>query len=413
NYPLGWELMPTENTAAIHTALRRAIIALGKLPLVAYLDNGRAFKAKHFTVTNDFDNGAIAGLYARLGIATTFATPYHGQSKTVERFFGTMLEMESILPTYCGNSIGNKPARMHRGERLHRQLWEKYGGAEIAITWSQAHEILAAWFDDYATRPQRGHLDGKSPLEVFEAGRGPGVNLDDLHELMMSVEIKSATKEGVKMFGEFYYHPAIYGRREPVVAYFDTIDRSCLYLYEKTGEFICRAEPQAGVHPAALLLGSDDELEILKQELATKQRMKSLTVGPARQLLRTVVLPEHQRQLEQIGLLPDGEGKRQLPAPAKVVHIDAEKLAREVAEHARYQAEADERDFRADLMALESFDRYDRLLELTAKGVELAEEWTGFMAFYEKSDEYLESKEFWDQRIMAYAIMHRAERTSQ
>ncbi|MDH5297646.1 MAG: hypothetical protein OEV91_01350, partial [Desulfobulbaceae bacterium] len=32
NMPLGWEIMPTENTQAISSALRRAIIALGKMP---------------------------------------------------------------------------------------------------------------------------------------------------------------------------------------------------------------------------------------------------------------------------------------------------------------------------------------------------------------------------------------------
>jgi putative transposase len=169
NMPLGWELMPTENTQSIHVALRRAIITLGKMPKVAYLDNGKAFRAKHFTNSADFDNGAISGLYSRLGIQTSFATPYHGQAKTVERFFGSLLEMESIMPTYTGNSIDNKPARLHRGESLHRKLWERYGMGQNVLTIVQAHHIIAAWFDEYAQRPQRGHLNGKSPIE--EIGR--------------------------------------------------------------------------------------------------------------------------------------------------------------------------------------------------------------------------------------------------
>ena len=47
--PLGWEISPTENTQAIATAMRRAILCLGKIPQIAYLDNGRAFRSKFFS----------------------------------------------------------------------------------------------------------------------------------------------------------------------------------------------------------------------------------------------------------------------------------------------------------------------------------------------------------------------------
>ena len=48
NMPLGWEISPTENTQSIATAMRRAILCLGKIPKIAYLDNGRAFRGKFF-----------------------------------------------------------------------------------------------------------------------------------------------------------------------------------------------------------------------------------------------------------------------------------------------------------------------------------------------------------------------------
>ena len=44
--PCGWEIMPTENTASISSALRRSIIRLGKVPKIVYLDSGRAFKGQ-------------------------------------------------------------------------------------------------------------------------------------------------------------------------------------------------------------------------------------------------------------------------------------------------------------------------------------------------------------------------------
>jgi len=404
NMPLGWELMPTENTAAIHSALRRAILFLGKVPRVAYLDNGRAFKGKHFTGAKDFDNGHIAGLYARLGIATTFAWPYHGQSKTVERFFGTLLEIESILPTYTGNSITNKPARMHRGERLHRRLWERFGG-NVSLTIDQAHTIIAAWFDEYANRPQRGHLNGKSPKEIFEAGRGPGVDQVNLVELMMSIELRSISKQGVRMFGAYYYHPALYGRREPVVVRYDIQDRESLYLYEKTGEFFCRADRKIAVHPAARILGDDHDKAQLAHELETKHRIKSMTVGTARELLKKVVLPEHQRQMEAMGIPMGSEPRAEIeekPAP-----LDKEAFAKEVAEAIRLHREAEAREFEASLLRLNESDRYERLMELEAMGELLSSEWTSFMTIFEQTAAYTNYPEYWETCRMKYHLMHR------
>ena len=67
NMPLGWEIMPTENTAAISSALRRAVLRLGKYPRVIYLDNGKAFKSRFFRGSKSFDEAGYAGLYERMG----------------------------------------------------------------------------------------------------------------------------------------------------------------------------------------------------------------------------------------------------------------------------------------------------------------------------------------------------------
>jgi putative transposase len=409
NMPLGWEIMPTENTEVIHVALRRAILALGKVPKMAYLDNGRAFKGQYFNGSKDFE-GDITGLYARLGIQTTFATAYHGQAKTVERFFGTMLEIESLMPSYTGNSIGNKPARMHRGERLHIQLWERFGNGDAALTLEQAHMILAAWFDWYAARPSRSkHLKGKTPLEVFQAGRGPGVDADELALLMMAAEIKRITKEGVYLLGEYYYHPALYGLREQVVVRYDLRERGCVYIYRQDGEFLGKGLPRAKVHPMARLLGTDEDKALLEQELATKNRMKSLTVGPAKQLLRDTVLPEHGRHLAQIGLIAPADGQPG-EKPAKAVRakaINFEAVQRESEAAMRRGEEAKARETNAELMRLSEPDRYERMLELQAQGVTVDEQWNGFMEMFEKTAAYMDYKEFWQERRLSIGLLHR------
>ena len=63
---VGYEIMLEENTQAITSALRNAIINLGKYPLVCYQDNGKAFRAKFFT--GDFNESGINGLFSKLGI---------------------------------------------------------------------------------------------------------------------------------------------------------------------------------------------------------------------------------------------------------------------------------------------------------------------------------------------------------
>ena len=170
-YPLGWEVMATENVACISSAFRRACIRLGKFPRVVYLDNGKAFRARFFDGCKDFEQAGFLGLYRDLGCEVIHAWPYHGQSKPVERFFGTMHELEELTPSYTGWDIAHKPARLHRNEKLHRRLHEKLGRRPLTL--EETYEWLAYWFELYASRPQATtHLRGRTPGEVFEEGRG-------------------------------------------------------------------------------------------------------------------------------------------------------------------------------------------------------------------------------------------------
>ena len=54
---VGYEIMMSENTQCIASALRNAILNLGMIPKVVYQDNGKAFKSKFFQdkTYNDFD----------------------------------------------------------------------------------------------------------------------------------------------------------------------------------------------------------------------------------------------------------------------------------------------------------------------------------------------------------------------
>ena len=83
---VGYEIMMTESTQCIASALRNAIINLGMIPKVVYQDNGKGFKAKFFQDC-DFDEDIFNGVYANLNIHSVFAKPYNARAKVIERFF--------------------------------------------------------------------------------------------------------------------------------------------------------------------------------------------------------------------------------------------------------------------------------------------------------------------------------------
>ncbi len=406
NMPLGWEIMPTENTAAISSALRRAVMRLGKYPRVVYLDNGRAFKARFFNGT-DFDEAGYAGVYERMGCQTIFAWPYHGQSKTVERFFGTFSELERMSPTYTGTSIEKKPPRMLRGEKKHIRLHaQQFGGR--CLTLEEAHIVIAAWFDEYAKRPQRGHMLGDCPREVFIEGKGPGIDRAELTWLMMSLEIKTIHRNGITFQGQHYYHPALYGRKHPVTVRYDLQDTSSLWVFDQSGELLCEATPKEQLHPAAAQLGSEADKEQLRLHIEEKRHQEKMTTSSAMALLRDEVLPEHRRQMAAIGVMDDSAPLIESKAGKKMISFDFEKSKLEAAENIRLQQEAEARDFREGLYKLDESDRYERLVELTAQGVELDQDWTGFMTMFEKTPAYENHKEYWEACSMKYGLMYRS-----
>ncbi len=331
NHPLGWEIMPSENVACISAAFRRTCILLGKFPRVVYLDNGKAFRAKFFKGVDDFQEEGFLGLYKALGCTVIHAWPYHGQSKTIERFFGTLHDLEVFIPSYTGRDIASKPARMKRGEDLHRRLYEKMDGRPLTL--EETHRVIANWFVQYTNRvqPKTPHLAGRTPAEVFDAGRGPGVDLDRLNLLMLQKEIRTLTKDGFTHRGRSFWHEAISTRRHPVlIRYDDVLSPYTVLVYTLDGEFICEARDRnhfgiaAGMHPAAHALGTPAQIEDLSKAIALKKERERTATANLRGLLDDVVLPEMRKAQEQIQQKADVIA---LPKPAEPKPMTAEEIA--------------------------------------------------------------------------------------
>lgn len=418
-HPLGWEIMPTENTACISSAFRRTCILLGMFPKVVYLDNGRAFRAKFFKGCEDFNQAGICGLYEGLGCQVIHAWPYHGQSKPVERFFGTMHEMEVMVPSYTGNSIEAKPARMKRGEDRHQRLYERMGGRPLTL--EETHLAVGSWFAEYASQPRRiRHLKGRTPAQVLAAGRGPGLSAADMRRLdllMLRREVKTISKDGFRLNGKLYWHEALASRRHSiVVAYDDVNEPHDVQVYDMDGNLLCIAQDRefyriaAGMHPAASVLGTETQQAELQAALAIKKGQEREASRTMTALLNTVVLPEVQARQEAKPI------RQERPAPqapsisaAQIAEVEAAKdRAREAMRTAPAYTPSTQMRFIDELARYDYlfFKRHDDGLALTLPD-------SLFMEQYENTEEFQRnSKRRYDQFLEMYAARSNREEVS-
>lgn len=401
SHPLGWEVMPSENTACISSAFRRTCIVLGKFPRVVYIDNGKAFRAEFFKGSKDFEQDGFLGLYKDLGCEVIHAWPYHGQSKPIERFFGTMLDMEIFVPSYTGNSIENKPARMMRGEDLHRKLYAQLGGRPLTL--EETHTEIARWFCEYVNRPQADtHLAGRTPAEVFQEGCGGGLSDADADRLtlfMLQKRISTITKDGIRLHGRLYWHEALVSRRHEVLVRYDLQFWQTVLVYTLDATPICEARERgyfhiaAGIHPVARVLGTEEQQRDLSDSIALKRGLEKTASADMNIMLETIVLPETREHLTLIQSETQAVSPKPTPAP-KVkpmsrADTDAIEAAKVKARAAREAADATTYTPAALMRFADSHAKYDYLFHQRYEhGVELVAEDAAWMEQHESTPDF-------------------------
>ena len=408
--PVGWEVMTTENTVAISSGLRMAIINLGKIPKVAYLDNGRAFKSKFFT-GEDPDFEALSGLYARLGIALQLARPYHGQTKKVERFFGTFNEQFArMMPSYTGRDIYDKPAWRQRNERYHQA---RIGNRGLLIpTLRQVMDMFRAYVDWFAQK-EHPTQKGVTRADVFNAGRGPGVDPVELDRHFLWSKRVRPRRTGFTLAGVRYESDALFGINQEIVIRFSWADLSEVCLYDLDGDFLGKAYPQAEVHPLADKLGDEHDKAMVADKNRRYNRLKRDTMREARAMNASLADRSDLRELpylpDSFDLSPPERAKRQaalnnastdapphletegnsesLPyyeikiSPEEKAELDAiyEKAINDKAQWPKLER---------PIWFANEFERYEFLFKAILDGFELTAEERAFMQSYESSYEY-------------------------
>lgn len=267
---VGYEIMMSENTQCIASALRNAIINLGMIPKVVYQDNGRAFKAKYFQ-SCDFDEEGFNGIYANLGIKSVFAKPYNARAKVIERFFLEFQEeFEKMMPSYIGTSIENKPAWMKRGEKLHRDMHKKLTNNYIP-TVQELIKYIDCYLDFHNSKPCP-NAPQISIKQCLNSVQKQEIDKNILNDLMMKTEVRTINKHGITFLGLHYRSDSILGLRDSVYIRYSLFDLTKIHVYSTKGEFLCIARQVEKVHPMANHLGTVKDMEQYKQQIQKQQR---------------------------------------------------------------------------------------------------------------------------------------------
>lgn len=312
---VGYEIMIEENTQNIASALRNAILNLGKIPKFVYLDNGKAFRGKYFLGSSNFDEIGLKGIYEKLGITTVFANPYNARAKVIERFFLEMQEsFEKLLPSYIGTSIENKPARLRRNEKFHSEIHQEY-----TPTIQQTIQMINSWLEYKNSLPCPNDRT-RSIKEKLDSIERQAINPRELDDLMLAQEIKTIASQGIRFLKADYYNDALYGLRQKVIIKYSLFDLSYINVYTTSGKFLCRADRITLTHPLAHYTGEVKDIEDYKQKIQKQKQLKNKTIKACKEFLNIedleileYTLEEKEEEILPLSTVPKIEVKKEKP----------------------------------------------------------------------------------------------------
>lgn len=290
---VGYEIMLEENTQNIASALRNAILNLGKIPKFVYLDNSKAFRGKYFMGSAKFDEIGLKGIYEKLGITTVFANPYNARAKVIERFFLEMQEsFEKLLPSYIGTSIENKPARLRRNEKFHSELHQEFI-PRIQLT----IQMINSWLE-YKNSQLCPNDKSKTIKEMLDGIERQEINIRELDDLMLAQEVKTITSQGIRFLKSDYYNDALYGLRQKVIIKYSLFDLSYINVYTMSGKFLCQADRITLTHPLVHYTGAIRDIEDYKQKIQKQKQLKNKTMRACKEFLNIEDLEILEYQIE-------------------------------------------------------------------------------------------------------------------
>lgn len=207
-YPVGYAIGAALNADLVRDALMDAFKRTQRIvPKCVQVDNGMEAAAKEITggapwrLRGKVKEEEIIGLLPFLGVEVSWATPAHGQTKPIERLFGTLARMCETRPEFNGAYCGNTPD-------ARPEQWDAGKAAPIDLV----RDLFAEELGAYLRTPHRGDgMNGKSPMQTYtELMNVPGYVPRQISALQMRVCALSAVPITIQKDGSFIIHGARY-----------------------------------------------------------------------------------------------------------------------------------------------------------------------------------------------------------
>jgi transposase InsO family protein len=212
---VGWCLSLQPDSLTIASALRMAVLECG-VPQAVYLDNGKDFRSHYLSGAGRSIGridlpGEARGLFEELGVRIIYATPYHPQAKSIERWFGTLhRQFDAGWNSYCGGNPAKRPETCQPLLDEHKDCVAAGNPEASPLPRIEALAFgLRAWLaEEYDQQVHKGRgMRGRSPAQVYQPS---DVRVEDwrLDLLLMKHEQRKVVRGGVTLFDHRYEHEA-------------------------------------------------------------------------------------------------------------------------------------------------------------------------------------------------------------
>lgn len=161
---LGYAISATLDADVVRRAFLSAMSRTNRvIPRAMLMDNGMENAAKEISGGSPWrrrgkvKEDEIIGLFPMLGVEISWATVAHGQSKPIERAFGTIKERTEPRPEFQGAYCGHSP-------EARPEEWDARKAAPLSLF----RKIFAEEVEAYHRTPHRGQgMQKQSPMQVY------------------------------------------------------------------------------------------------------------------------------------------------------------------------------------------------------------------------------------------------------
>ena len=233
-----------------------------------------------------------------------------------------------MLPTYIGNSVSNKVARLKRNEKLHIAAYKKQVGDWLPTIPEVVNAIKRWSMEVYGKESHGGLRKGETPLKVLKQGQGAGVSYFLMRDLLLKAEQKVPRRARITIEGIVYENnDVLTGWKKPVVVRYTRKEPKFIWVFDHTSgspDFMCIAHAIKAVHPLQKLTKEDGEFDLtIRETLKQRKKLKKRAIQATEQLRKidsgipepvSKFIPDFEKERDiEIQMIPNRKPEHQSP----------------------------------------------------------------------------------------------------